>query len=33
TYTSVYTDSKPWRFQQVYDDELEAPEEASQSPR
>ncbi|GKD86700.1 hypothetical protein Tco_1357854 [Tanacetum coccineum] len=28
TYTSVYTDSEPWRFYWVSDDELEAPEEA-----
>ncbi|GKE77258.1 hypothetical protein Tco_1543378, partial [Tanacetum coccineum] len=28
TYTSVYSDSEPWRFQWVLDDELEAPEEA-----
>nr|GEV62342.1 hypothetical protein [Tanacetum cinerariifolium] len=28
TYTSVYTDSEPWRFQWVSNDELEAPEEA-----
>ncbi|GJS66929.1 zinc finger, CCHC-type containing protein [Tanacetum coccineum] len=27
TYTSVYSDSEPWRFQWVSDDELEAPEE------
>ncbi|GJS85735.1 hypothetical protein Tco_0752276 [Tanacetum coccineum] len=33
TYTSVYSDSKPWRFQWVYDKELEAPEEALQFPR
>ncbi|GKE59196.1 hypothetical protein Tco_1498381 [Tanacetum coccineum] len=30
TYTSVYSDSEPWRFQWVSDDELEAPEEAPQ---
>ncbi|GJR43572.1 putative reverse transcriptase domain-containing protein [Tanacetum coccineum] len=30
TYTSVYSDSEPWRFQWVCDDELEAPEEAPQ---
>ncbi|GJX76062.1 hypothetical protein Tco_0322873 [Tanacetum coccineum] len=30
TYTSVYSDSEPWRFQWVSDDELEAPEEALQ---
>ncbi|GKC53180.1 hypothetical protein Tco_1075925 [Tanacetum coccineum] len=29
TYTSVYSDFEPWRFQWVSDDELEAPEEAS----
>ncbi|GKA51704.1 hypothetical protein Tco_0744900 [Tanacetum coccineum] len=28
TYTSVYTDSEPWRFQWVSDDELEAPDAA-----
>ncbi|GJV94153.1 putative reverse transcriptase domain-containing protein [Tanacetum coccineum] len=33
TYTSVYTDSEPWRFQWVSDDEPEAPEAAPQSPR
>ncbi|GJS31030.1 hypothetical protein Tco_0491650 [Tanacetum coccineum] len=33
TYTSVYSDSEPWRFQWVSDDELEAPMEASQSLR
>ncbi|GKA38740.1 hypothetical protein Tco_0731291 [Tanacetum coccineum] len=27
TYTSVYTNSEPWRFQWVFDDEPEAPEE------
>ncbi|GKG44379.1 hypothetical protein Tco_0485817, partial [Tanacetum coccineum] len=32
TYTFVYTDSEPWRFQWVSDDELEAPEVAPQSP-
>ncbi|GKD80982.1 hypothetical protein Tco_1347821 [Tanacetum coccineum] len=32
TYTSVYSDSEPWRFQWVSDDEPEAPEEASQPP-
>ncbi|GKE41767.1 hypothetical protein Tco_1469051 [Tanacetum coccineum] len=32
TYTSVYSSSEPWRFQWVSDDELEAPEEASQFP-
>ncbi|GJT51895.1 hypothetical protein Tco_0978052 [Tanacetum coccineum] len=32
TYTSVYTDSEPWRFQRVSDDELEAPDAAPQSP-
>ncbi|GKC77848.1 hypothetical protein Tco_1128622, partial [Tanacetum coccineum] len=31
TYTSVYSNFEPWRFQWVSDDELEAPEEASQS--
>ncbi|GJZ59842.1 putative reverse transcriptase domain-containing protein [Tanacetum coccineum] len=31
TYTSVYSDSEPWRFQWVSDDELEAPEAALQS--
>ncbi|GJX47530.1 hypothetical protein Tco_0272720 [Tanacetum coccineum] len=31
-YTSVYTNSEPWRFQWVSDDELEAPEVAPQSP-
>ncbi|GKF51656.1 hypothetical protein Tco_0148123, partial [Tanacetum coccineum] len=30
TYTSVYSDSEPWRFQWVFDDELEAPVEAPQ---
>ncbi|GJS63872.1 putative reverse transcriptase domain-containing protein [Tanacetum coccineum] len=30
TYTSVYSDSEPWRFQWVSDDELEAPVEAPQ---
>ncbi|GJT73539.1 hypothetical protein Tco_1032825 [Tanacetum coccineum] len=33
TYTLVYSDSEPWRFQWVSDDEQEAPEEAPQSPR
>ncbi|GJU96450.1 hypothetical protein Tco_1321206 [Tanacetum coccineum] len=33
TYTSVYSDSEQWRFQWVYDKELEAPEEAPQFPR
>ncbi|GKE28453.1 hypothetical protein Tco_1443837 [Tanacetum coccineum] len=33
TYTSVYFDSETWGFQWVSDDELEAPEVASQSPR
>nr|GEZ76952.1 hypothetical protein [Tanacetum cinerariifolium]GFA42021.1 hypothetical protein [Tanacetum cinerariifolium] len=32
TYTSVYIDSEPWRFQGVYDDEPEAPDAAPQSP-
>ncbi|GJW90664.1 hypothetical protein Tco_0168217 [Tanacetum coccineum] len=32
TYTSVYFDSEPWRFQWVSDDKLEAPEEALQFP-
>ncbi|GJU11252.1 hypothetical protein Tco_1133648 [Tanacetum coccineum] len=32
TYTSVYIDSEPWRFQWVSDKELEAPEEAPPSP-
>ncbi|GJU76767.1 hypothetical protein Tco_1273837 [Tanacetum coccineum] len=31
TYTSMYSDSEPWRFQWVSDDELKAPEEALQS--
>ncbi|GKD08683.1 hypothetical protein Tco_1188368 [Tanacetum coccineum] len=31
TYTSVYTDSEPWRFQWVSDEEPEAPEEARPS--
>ncbi|GJS57974.1 hypothetical protein Tco_0652758 [Tanacetum coccineum] len=31
-YTYVYSDSEPWRFQWVFDDELEAPEEAPQCP-
>ncbi|GKD19929.1 hypothetical protein Tco_1209087 [Tanacetum coccineum] len=30
TYTSVYTDFEPWRFQWVSNDELEAPEAAPQ---
>ncbi|GKE49787.1 hypothetical protein Tco_1481045 [Tanacetum coccineum] len=30
TYTSVYSDSEPWRFQWVFDEEPEAPEEALQ---
>ncbi|GJU81454.1 putative ribonuclease H-like domain-containing protein [Tanacetum coccineum] len=33
TYTSVYTDSEPWRFQWVSDDELEAPDAAPRSTR
>ncbi|GJY83720.1 hypothetical protein Tco_0497096 [Tanacetum coccineum] len=32
TYTSVYTDSEPWRFQWVSNEEPEAPEEAPPSP-
>ncbi|GJV69826.1 hypothetical protein Tco_1485335 [Tanacetum coccineum] len=32
TYTSVYSDSEPWRFQWVSDEEPEAHEEASRSP-
>nr|GFD13482.1 hypothetical protein [Tanacetum cinerariifolium] len=32
TYTFVYTDSEPWRFQWVSDDELEAPDATPQSP-
>nr|GEU37523.1 hypothetical protein [Tanacetum cinerariifolium] len=32
TYTSVYTDFEPWRFQWVSNDELEAPDAAPQSP-
>ncbi|GJX28861.1 hypothetical protein Tco_0236940 [Tanacetum coccineum] len=32
TYTSVYSDSEPWRFQWVSDDEPEAPKEAPQFP-
>ncbi|GJW52884.1 hypothetical protein Tco_0096969 [Tanacetum coccineum] len=32
TYTSVYSNSEPWRFQWVSDDELEVPEEAPQFP-
>ncbi|GKE62683.1 hypothetical protein Tco_1513050 [Tanacetum coccineum] len=32
TYTSVYTNSEPWRFRWVSDDELEAPDAAPQSP-
>ncbi|GJY44593.1 hypothetical protein Tco_0432806 [Tanacetum coccineum] len=32
TYTSVYTDSEPWRFQWVSDDELEAPQSPGQAP-
>ncbi|GJT32277.1 hypothetical protein Tco_0922696 [Tanacetum coccineum] len=30
TYTSVYSDSEPWRFKWVSNEELEAPEEAPQ---
>ncbi|GJT77314.1 hypothetical protein Tco_1044039 [Tanacetum coccineum] len=33
TYTSVYTDSEPWRFQWVFEDELEAPDAVLQSLR
>nr|GEV99030.1 putative reverse transcriptase domain-containing protein [Tanacetum cinerariifolium] len=33
TYMSVYSDSGPYRFQWVSDDELEAPKEASQFPK
>ncbi|GJY82434.1 hypothetical protein Tco_0495810 [Tanacetum coccineum] len=32
TYTSVYSDSEPWRFQWVYDAELQSPKAAPQSP-
>ncbi|GJV81383.1 hypothetical protein Tco_1517253 [Tanacetum coccineum] len=32
TYTSVYTDSEPWRFQWVSDEEPEVPGEALPSP-
>ncbi|GJT16384.1 hypothetical protein Tco_0875090 [Tanacetum coccineum] len=32
TYTSVYTDSDPWRFQWVSDDKLEAPQSPRQAP-
>nr|GEV19810.1 hypothetical protein [Tanacetum cinerariifolium] len=32
TYTSVYTDFEPWRFQWVSDEELEAPAKAPPSP-
>ncbi|GJW61224.1 hypothetical protein Tco_0110559 [Tanacetum coccineum] len=32
TYTSVYTDSEPWRFQWVFDEELEAPQSPRQAP-
>ncbi|GJZ93131.1 hypothetical protein Tco_0665196 [Tanacetum coccineum] len=32
-HTSVYSDSEPWRFQWVSDEEPKAPEEAPQSPR
>ncbi|GJS28081.1 hypothetical protein Tco_0488701 [Tanacetum coccineum] len=32
TYTSVYSDSDPWRFQCVSDDEPQSPEAASQLP-
>ncbi|GKC62453.1 hypothetical protein Tco_1095051 [Tanacetum coccineum] len=33
TCTSVYSDFEPWRFQWVFEDELEAPKEAPQPPR
>ncbi|GJZ07114.1 hypothetical protein Tco_0540907 [Tanacetum coccineum] len=33
TYTSVYSDSEPWRFHGFFDDELEVPDAAPQSPR
>ncbi|GKB89756.1 hypothetical protein Tco_0962028 [Tanacetum coccineum] len=32
TYTSVYTDSELWRFQWVFDEELEAPQSPRQAP-
>ncbi|GKD97279.1 hypothetical protein Tco_1381176, partial [Tanacetum coccineum] len=32
TYTSVYSDSEPWRFQWVFDDEPEATADAPPSP-
>ncbi|GJU01327.1 hypothetical protein Tco_1111665 [Tanacetum coccineum] len=32
TYTLVYSNSEPWRFQWVFDDELEAPKEVPQPP-
>ncbi|GKC20982.1 hypothetical protein Tco_1023132 [Tanacetum coccineum] len=32
TYTSVYTDSEPWRFRWVSDDEPEAPQSPGQAP-
>ncbi|GJS77603.1 hypothetical protein Tco_0727484, partial [Tanacetum coccineum] len=32
TYTSVYTDSEPWRFQWVSDEDPEAPADAPPSP-
>ncbi|GKD27846.1 hypothetical protein Tco_1234060, partial [Tanacetum coccineum] len=32
TYTSVYTNSEPWRFQWVSDDESEAPQSPGQAP-
>ncbi|GKC82793.1 hypothetical protein Tco_1138510 [Tanacetum coccineum] len=32
TYTLVYSDSEPWRFQWVFDDELEVPKEVPQPP-
>ncbi|GJW79643.1 hypothetical protein Tco_0404506 [Tanacetum coccineum] len=32
TYTSVYIDSEPWRFQWISDDESEAPQSSRQAP-
>nr|GEU29309.1 hypothetical protein [Tanacetum cinerariifolium] len=32
SYTSIYTDFEPWRFQWVFDEEPEAPKEAPPSP-
>ncbi|GKC79371.1 hypothetical protein Tco_1130145 [Tanacetum coccineum] len=32
TYTSVYTNSEPWRFQWVSDEEPEAPQSPGQAP-